>query len=167
MGKYACGYGILKETTNALPPHAAYLTWLETPDYHTLQYTNNHISRISISGPNILSGNDFYSELVENSETDEIYDIIHRDFPDPLDMEEAIDKSLLVINKDKLPIDLQMDKVIQAMEEGMITLEDTFGEHGYVVAQVDRVAELSSRIEGFEEILDKTGRKFYEVVFKG
>jgi hypothetical protein len=56
--------------------------------------------------------------------------------------------------------------VVEALEEGMITLENTFDENGYVVAQVGRVAELADRIERFEAVLDKTGRRFYEVVFK-
>jgi len=81
-------------------------------------------------------------------------------------MQAAVDKSLLVINRNKLPADLSLDKVIEALEEGIIQLEETFEEHGYVVAQVDRVAELSPRIESFVEVLDKTGRRFYEVVFK-
>jgi len=158
---------VLKESANPLPETAGYLTWLDTPDYHTLKYADNHISKISTKGKNILSGKDFYRELVENSETDEVYEIIHSGFVDTEAMEEAVDKSLIVINKNKLPADLHLDKVLEALEEGMIQLEETFDEHGYVVAQVDRVAELSARIESFAEVLDKTGRRFFEVVFKG
>lgn len=157
---------VLKATNDPLPPEAAYLTLLETPDYHSLKYTHNYIGRISTKGKSILSGDDFYRELVENSETDEVYDLIHNSFTTPGDMQEAVDKSLLVINRNKLPSDLSLDSVIEALEEGAIELEKTFDEHGYVVAQVNRVAELSSRIESFVEVLDKTGRRFYEVVFK-
>jgi len=156
----------LKETADLLPESAGYLTWLYTPGYHTLQYSNNHISKVNTKGRNILSGDDFYRELVENSKTDEVSDLIHNSFSTPGDMQAAVDKSLLVINRNKLPADLSLDTVIEALEEGMIQLEETFDEHGYVVAQVDRVAELSPRIESFVEVLDKTGRRFYEVVFK-
>ena len=157
---------ILKHTTDSLPESAGYLTWLVTPGYHTLQYSNNQISKVNTTGRNILSGDDFYTELVENSETDEVYDLIHSGFDTSEDMQDAVDKSLLVINRHKLPADLNTDTVIEALEEGMIQLEDTFDEHGYVVAQVDRVAELSARIESFVEVMDKTGRRFFEVVFK-
>lgn len=149
-----------------MPETADYLTWLYTPGYHTLQYSNNHISRVNTQGKNILSGDDFYYELVENSKTDEVYDLIHNSFDTADDMQDAVDKSLLIINRNKLPDDLRLDTVIEALEEGMIQLEETFDEHGYVVAQVDRVAELSARIESFAEVLDKSGRRFYEVIFK-
>jgi uncharacterized protein Yka (UPF0111/DUF47 family) len=157
---------LLKEVNDPLPDSAGYLTWLITPEYHTLKHTDNHISRISAKGQNVMSGSDFYEELVENSKTDEIYDIIHGGFEDAWELEEAVDQSLLVIDRSKLSIDLQFDSVVEALEEGMITLENTFDENGYVVAQVGRVAELADRIERFEAVLDKTGRRFYEVVFK-
>lgn len=157
---------LLKETDHPLPESAAYLTLLETPDYCTVRYPDNQISKVNTQGKNSLSGNDFYEKLLENSDTDEIYSIIHNDFDDAEEMEEAVDQSLIVINKKRLPADLMADEVTHAIEEGMIQLEDVFGEDGYVVAQVDRVARLSARIDRFEKVLDKTGRQFFEVIFK-
>lgn len=157
---------VLKETTEPLPENAAYLTWLITPEYHSVRLTENYISRVNTRGKSILSGEDFYRELVENSETDEVYDLIHESFANPEELEDVVDNSLLIVNRNKLPADLLMDQLIEAIEEGVIELENIFDEKGYVVAQVDRLAELSSRIERFESVLDRTGRRFYEVVFK-
>lgn len=157
---------VLKETSEPLPENAAYLTWLTTPEYHSVQLAENYIGRVKTNGRNILSGEDFYRELVENSETDEVYDLIHESFGNPEALEEVVDNSLLIVNRNKLPADLIMDELIEAIEEGVIELENIFDEKGYIVAQVDRLAELSSRIERFESVLDKSGRRFFEVVFK-
>lgn len=157
---------VLKETTEPLPENAAYLTWLITPEYHSVRLTENYISRVNTRGRSVLSGEDFYRELVENSETDEVYDLIHETFVNPEELEDVVDNSLLIVNRNKLPADLIMDQLIEAIEEGVIELENIFDEKGYVVAQVDRLAELSSRIERFESVLDRTGRRFYGVVFK-
>ncbi len=156
----------LKETDRPLPEFAAYLTLLESPEYHTIKYPDNQISRVATQGKNILSGEEFYKELIESSDNDEIYDIIHEGFTSPAKMEEALDQSLILIDRNKLPADLIMDEVIEAIEEGVIQLENTFNESGYVVAQVERLAQLGDRIERFEKVLDKTGRRFFEVVFK-
>ncbi|MBL7904215.1 MAG: HIRAN domain-containing protein [Bacteroidales bacterium] len=157
---------VLKETSEPLPENAAYLTWLTTPEYHSVQLAENYIGRVKTNGRNILSGEDFYRELVENSETDEVYDLIHESFGNPEALEEVVDNSLLIVNRNKLPADLIMDELIEAIEEGVIELENIFDEKGYIVAQVDRLAELSSRIERFESVLDKSGSRFFEVVFK-
>ena len=157
---------LLKETDSPLPESAMYLTLLEAPDYYTVKYADHQIRRVNTKGKNSLSGDDFYDQLVENSKTDDIYSIIHNDFDDAEEMEVAVNQSLMLVNKKRLPADLMADEVTHAIEEGMIQLEDVFAEDGYVVAQVDRVARLSYRIERFEKVIDKTGRRFFEVVFK-
>lgn len=157
---------LLSETDDPLPESAVYLTLPETPEYFTVRYPDNQISRVNAQGKSMLSGGDFYDQVVENSETDDIYGIIHSDFENAEEMEEAVDQSLVLINKKRLPADLMADEVSYAIEEGMIELEDVFGEDGYVVAKVDRVAGLSARIDRFEKVIDKTGRRFFEVLFK-
>jgi len=80
-------------------------------------------------------------------------------------MEDVVNENLLVINSRKLPADLQMDEVVQAFEEGMVTLDDAFNEKGYVVAYINSVAELSARIKHFVPVKDKNGEVFWEVMF--
>jgi hypothetical protein len=156
---------VLKEDTD-LPPAATYLTILETPGYYTLKHAGDKISRLSRRGKKIMDGEDFYEALVEHSRTDEVYDLIHNDIESPEKMEEIVDESLLLINRKKLPVDLQSDNVIYAFDEGMVELDNAFDESGYIVAQVDRVAELSARIQKFVPVKDKNGQVFFEVQFK-
>lgn len=156
---------VMKEDSS-LPSQAAYLTTLDTPEYYTLKHSADKLSRISTTGNDILSGEDFYDALVENSETDEVYSLIHNDIGSQQAMEDIVNNNLLVVNRDKLPSDLQTDTLTQALEEGAVALDGAFNENGYVVARVNRVAQLSARIEQFKEVADKKGQQFWEVVFR-
>ncbi len=150
-----------------VPTQAEYLTELDTPHYYTLKQRDDKIIRIAQKEKRILDGDDFYEALVENSKTDEVYDLIHNDIGSPQAMEDIVNESLLVVNRKKLPADLQADKLIQAFEEGMVELDNSFNENGYVVAEINRIAELSARIKKFLPVKDKKGEVFWEVVFKG
>ena len=161
---HAAVYVLKKDSS--LPPQAIYLTTLETPEYYTLKHSADKLSRIVTTGDDIISGEDFYAALVENSETDDVYSLIHNDIGSPQAMEEIVNNNLLVVNRDKLPADLQNDTLTQALEEGAVALDDAFDENGFVVAQVNRVAQLSARIGQFKEIADKKGQRFWEVVFR-
>lgn len=156
---------ILKE--DAITDQSAYLAVLDTPHYYTLKHRGDKISRFSKKGKDIPDGDAFYEALVENSKTDKVYDLIHNDIGSPEAMEAIVDESLLVINRDKVPADLQTDRVLQAFEEGMATLDNSFDEKGYVVAEINRVAELSARIKKFVAVKDKKGGLFWEVLFEG
>lgn len=81
-------------------------------------------------------------------------------------MLEAVKEARLIINKNRLPHDLQIDKVIGAIDEAVLEIDDAFDEKGYVVANINRVAELSPRLSGFIEVTDKLGRIFFEITFK-
>lgn len=148
-----------------LPAEATYLTSLETPHYHTLKHNNDRISRFSVKGKEILTGEDFYKELVENSKTGEVYSLIHNDMGSAEKMEAIVDQSLLVVNRKKLPSDLSADELIHTLDEGIVELDNAFDETGYVVARINRVAELSPRIKNFLPVKDKKGEVFWEVVF--
>lgn len=81
-------------------------------------------------------------------------------------MDEAVTQMKLVINRDRLPGNIATDKVIRAPDDSVVALDHYFDEDGYVVANVNRLAELSPKIACFGEILDKSGRRFFEVFFK-
>jgi hypothetical protein len=157
---------ILKEDA-APPAEADYLTTLETPQYYTLKHKGDKLTQLKTKGKEILDGEDFYEALVDYSQTDEVYDLIHNDVGSPQAMEDIVNESLLVVNRRKLPPDLQADEVVKAIEEGIVQLDNAFDEKGYVAAQINRVAELSSRIKHFVPVKDKKGEVFWEVVFGG
>ncbi len=162
---------LLKEQKNTgILPNAGYLTMLETPEYRSMKRKDNNISRIYYNNnieEEILNGDDFYKALVDNSETDEVYDLIHNSFPAAQEMENAVTDMKMVINKNKLPHDLANDKLIKPLDDAILQLDNIFKEDGYVVANINRIASLSPRIEKFVQVLDNSGRCFYEVVFKG
>lgn len=134
---------LLKETENKLPPHAQYLTELKTPKYRTLNWSEDRVGKIyeAPRSKKILNGEDFYKELVKNSKTDSVYDLIHENFS-PEEMEHAVEESRIVIDRKKLPQEISNDDVIKALDEKIILLEEIFGEDGYVVANINRLAEM-------------------------
>lgn len=160
---------------SSLPKEAAYLTILDTPHYRTLKHKDNDLTRIYYNSnsedvateEDIYNGNDFYRELVIHSKTDEVYDLIHTGFGGPEAMEEAVKEMRLVVNRRQVPPDIAADRVIKALDDAIVELDSYFDEDGYVIANVNRLAELSPRIARFSQVLDKEGRRFFEVIFKG
>lgn len=157
---------ILKQTYMPLAAYAQYLTILNTPFYSTLKNNNNTVTRVFYNDTEIADGNSFYEALVDNSQTNEVYTLIHEGFKTPDAMETAVKEARLVINKEKIPADLKADKVLRAIDDALIEIDEAFDEKGYVVANINRVAELSPRLEKFVEVTDKLGRNFFEIVFK-
>lgn len=166
---------VLKDISHeTLPRQANYLTFLDTPHYRTLKYQNDQVARVLYNtGPADKNNEDyqydgkaFYEALVAHSQTDEVYDLIHTGFPDAKAMEEAVTDRKVIINRTQLPHDLEMDKVIRSLDDTIVKLENLFDEDGYVVANVNRLAELSPRIDRFTKVMDRSGRRFFEVRFK-
>ncbi len=146
-----------------LPAHASYLSVVETPEYYTLKDGTDRIYRLTKKGDEILDGDDFYEALVDNSKTDRVYDLIHNDIGSAEAMEAIVDESLLIINRKRIPADLLGDEILNAIEEGMIELDEAFNEEGYVCANINRVAKMVDRIEHFKPVKDKNGNVFWEV----
>ena len=158
----------VKETNNNQYIH---LTQLETPYFHSFKNdilfkTNDTYYKTSNEENYVMDADEFYEAMVENSETDDVYSIIHNTFENGDKMEEALKQQKFVIQTQKLNLELKADNVIKAFDDSIILLDDTFGDKGYVMANINRVAELSPKIDRFEEIIDKAGRTFYEIVFK-
>lgn len=164
---------VLKDVSNeTLPKQAGYLTILDTPHYRTLKYKNGQVARVLYDPSEENNedyqhdGEDFYEAMVEHSKTDEVYTLIHTDFSDPKALEEAVSERKIIINRRQLPADIEADKVIRALDDAILELDHFFDENGYVVANVNRLAELSSRIDHFAEVTDKSGRRFFQVLFR-
>ncbi|MFT3903076.1 MAG: HIRAN domain-containing protein [Niabella sp.] len=159
---------VLKETDGALPESAVYLTELETPCYRTLKLSANKVANIYVEDEDeedIMDAGIFYETMVENSRDDYIYTILHNDFESGQNLQEVISEGRMVVNTNRLPDDLKQDTLTEALKNGAITLENVFEEDGYLVANVNRVARLSNRIEKVVSAFDKAGRLFYEVRF--
>jgi hypothetical protein len=164
---------LLKEITDQpLPTQAAYLMEIENPHYRTLKTAGDRVTRVSYQQPKdvpvrnqINSADDFYLALEEHGKDNRIIGVIHDGFGHPGNMQQAVEESRLIINRNRLPEDLKMDEVLKALDNEIVQIDNSFHEDGYVIANIDRLAELASRIESFEETLDRAGRKFFAVVF--
>lgn len=161
---------VLKETDAALPESAKYLTVLDTPGYRTLKLPDNKLAVVSYNNveeeEQILDADEFYDRMVGNSRDNGIYTILHDDFKSGEGLQNIIDEGRMLINRNRLPNDIRGGRVEKAISEGEILLDGIFSEYGYLVANVNEVAELSSRIEKVVEIMDNSGREFYEVLFR-
>lgn len=165
---------VLKEITNEpLPETASYLTTIESPNYRTLRSSNDRLTRVSYAQPalhyerkEILTADDFYTALEEHSKDGSVYGLIHEGINTPQKMELAVQESRIIINRNRLPQDLQLDDVVKALDDEIVNIDGHFAENGYVVANIDRLAELSARIQRFTEVTDNEGRLFFDAIMQ-
>lgn len=160
---------VLKELQGEIPATATYLTVLETPHYRTVKTGKDTVTTVYYTENEkedfLMSADEFYGEMVANSKNDGIYDILHSDFGSPEIIDSAIAEGRIIVNMDKLPKDLKRDDLVKAIDDEMIVLNKTFDKKGFVVANVNRVAKLSGRIESVVGVMDKLDRKYFEVNF--
>lgn len=162
---------VRKEIKTTLPGNAAYLTVLKQPKYRSIKVNKDKVADLyfeeaSASETDIMDANTFYKEMVANSNERRINDILNKDFETLENLQSAIEEGRIVINKNRLPIDLSADSLLHALHEGEIQLNEIFDEKGYVVANVNRLAGLSHRIDKVVHTADALGRKFYEINFR-
>ncbi|MBS1645059.1 MAG: HIRAN domain-containing protein [Bacteroidetes bacterium] len=159
---------VLKELYGPLPDSANYLTVLKTPKYHSLKINNDKVVTIYNNDPefdSLMDADEFYAEMVANSRDDSIYDILHADFGSAQNLEQALTEGRMIVNRRRLPQDLNTDKLVQTIDDNILMLDAFFGEQGFVVANTDQIAKLSGRIEKVVTLADKFGRRFYEIRF--
>ena len=139
----------------------------ESPEYYTLKSSNNTYTQILIENDNeILDGETFYQALVDNSTNDSVYNLIHNSFEHDNEMETAVNESRIVVKKDNLPKNISLNEIEAKLNNEVINIEKTFDENGYIVANINKIATIPDKISSFVKILDKSGKQFYEVIFK-
>jgi len=162
------GIYVLKETDEPIPENAKYLTVLETPHYRTIKINSQKTADVYIKNEEeeaMMDAGAFYDAMVENSKDDSMYSVLHGDLSSGGELQELINEGRMIVNREDLPYDLQADQLVEALEEGAIALDAHFDKEGYVVANINRVAGLSGRIEKVAGVFDKAGRQFYEIRF--
>lgn len=140
-------------------------TLLETPRYHTLKSKNDTYTRLYYDLDEEVVDN-FYETLVKNSSADKVNGLIEHIFTDTAEMDEVARQSKLIINKKRVPQSFSVEDLEQTINQASLTIEEFFGEDGYVVANINKIATIPDKILTFEKISDKYGRYFYEVIFK-
>jgi len=152
---------VMQELNDEVP---SYLISLEPPVYYTLG--NRTLGLDAEDELDVPDGDSFYEELVNHSETDEIYGVIHSGFSDPQKMAEAVKRSAFIVNTGRMPADLKADTLLKAMDGQIITLDGFFEEDNFVLANLRRIIKLCPRILEFEERRSLEGNLFFEVIFK-
>ena len=151
----------LKEKTGEIP---AYLTKIKKPHYYTLK-TGKKYKRIYYEETDMMDGNTFYNTLVQNSKTDRVYDLIHASFESADVLEEAVQNSRFVVNKNKYP-EKYFEKLIEKLNNQRISLDFLFENEGYYMAKLDQIARIPDKLEKFVKLADLNGQVFYEIVLK-
>lgn len=142
-------------------------TLLQTPRYYTLKSNHDTYTRIYVEeNEPLLDGEQFYETLVQHSTTDDIYTLIHTAFPNPEDLEEAVNESRLVVNQNTLSPTRSLAELAEHINNEMITLTDLTGKDSYVVANCKAIASIPDAIDRFEAVVGGNGTQLYEVVFK-
>ncbi|HOZ97471.1 MAG TPA: HIRAN domain-containing protein [Niabella sp.] len=159
---------VLKELKDPLPETAKYLTVLETPHYHSLKLSEDSVVNIYYGDDEeeeLLDVDDFFEELGKSTNGKAVKDKMRQGLSPEMEWEQMIYEGRLVVNKNKLPADLKGKDITHALKEGEILLNHLFDEEGFLVANVNEVARLSTRIDKVVEAVDSTGRLFYEIRF--
>ena len=153
----------LKEKNKDLPER---LTTIEPPEYYTIKKDSDTYQRIyDNSSEKVMTADDFFTVLLANSQDDGIFDLMQSIFENEQEMNAAIEQRRLVVDKNRVsPEDLQ--ELSEKINDQILEIENVFGEDGYVVANVNKIAQAPSRIENIVKITDEQGRAFFEVVLK-
>lgn len=142
-------------------------TLLESPEYYTLKSNHNTYTRVYLENETeILNGDQFYETLVNNSSTDQVYDLIHNSFESGQEMETVVNESRIVIKKNTIPKNISISEIEATLNNSIIKIENVFDDDGYIIANINKVATIPDRISSFEKLTDKYGNLFYEIIFK-
>ncbi len=153
----------LKEKNGDLPPH---LTKIEKPEYYTIKKGKDTYQRIyDYSTEEVMDADDFFSVLLENSEDDGVYDLMHTIFENETEMTNAIEQGRLVVHKNKISRE-ELEELAGKINDQILEIENVFGEEGYIVANVNKIARIPSKIENIVKITDEQGRAFFEIILK-
>ena len=153
----------INENQKTLEPYAT----IYEPEYLTLKSNENTYTRVFYENDvEILNGDQFYETLVNNSSTDEVYDLIHHAFESGNEMEKVVNESRIVVQKNKIPFDINALNIEATINKSIIKLENIFADDGYIVANINKIATIPDRIQSFEKIIDRHGNLFYEIIFK-
>ncbi len=80
-------------------------------------------------------------------------------------MNAAIEQHRLVVDKNKVSVE-DLQELSEKINDQILEIENVFGEDGYVVVNVNKIAQIPSKIENIVKIIDEQGRTFFEVVLK-
>ncbi len=161
-----CAIFILKKIVNKSSKDSnipTYLSEIENPIYYTLENKNDRYSKIK-SKPSRAES--IYDLMVEHSQTDEVYTLIHNSFANSEAFEQALSEAKIIMNTEKIPQHLYEDKLLFAVEDAKLYLENAIEGKKYIFINMDRMPELVNEIKEFRKIVDDQGREFYEMVFK-
>jgi len=153
----------LKPVDTDTPKH---LTQVEALQYYTLKNGTDQYSRIYFE-EEMIDGATFYEELVANSSTDGIYDVIHAGFDSSNELEYAVNNSRIVIKKESgINQDLEYPHLFETLNNQILEINNAFDEDGYVVANIEQLSKIPDQIKAFVKKTDHKGQVFFEVILK-
>lgn len=160
---------VLKENGQQMVANKPYLTELETPDYHTLNYNDDTFGRVYYTYGDDETDDeyvveDFYQDLVDNHAHETIYQNIHQNL-DADSLADAVKNNRFVTKISEVPPNVKMDNVVQTLDDAVINLDNYFNDSGLVNVNVQNLAQLPQHIKSLVHKLDKQGNRFVEVIF--
>jgi hypothetical protein len=158
---------VLKEINNKTNSKVQSLT--ETNKYYSAKNTNDSYTRIykgkHTNNFEPISAVAFYDNFSRYSNTKNATKKLHKIFRDTDSLENALQESRFIINKNKLPESISLEDIAQKMENQILQIGKLFGEKDYVVANVNQISKMPNFIEKLVVLTDKSGNRFYEILF--
>jgi hypothetical protein len=154
---------IESQTKETIEPY----TILERPNYYTLKSSHNTYTEIAFENVDkVLDGKQFYKTMVKNSSPKTIENLINDSFQNKNEMETVVNESRIIIQRNKIPRDISIAAIEAKVNNLSIEIDNIFNDDGYIIANVDTLATMPTKIEKFVQITDKQGNLFYEMIFK-
>jgi len=164
-------YALKEVTGTTLPPEAQYLTVQYTPHYYSINVNKKYQSRYYTNNEVIDEENyDIENSLErfrENPDNIAVEEKLAAAIADEDDIEDAILCNKFIVNSQKSPLQIEdLKKIALQVDKELINIDALFDEKGIIVADINKLSPIINSIDSFSEIIDNSGRTFYEIIFK-
>lgn len=153
--------------------------FIQTPDYYTLKprksyYNENILYRFEVTEEveyiynnqtNHREKTHYFELMQEHSSLDVAQGFIDDCFSSEQTLEEAFQQSKIIIQKEKAK-GYAISDLAEQIDTQVLNINHLFDNEGYIVANVDKIAEMPKQIERFVKKIDVMGNVFYEAVLK-
>lgn len=152
----------LKEKKTKTPD---YLLNIREPKYYTLKNGKNKYKRFYYEESELITANQLYQQLIENSTNDKIYYTIHNTFINFEELEFAVNNSRIIFNISDIEQEY-INTLSEKIHQNNISLDSIFDEDGYIMANINELAKIPDKIEKIVKLADKKGEIFYKIIMK-
>lgn len=141
--------------------------FLESPAYFTLKNQDETYTRIAYNQKSgYTKGEIFYETMLDHSSNDEVYNLLHENFSNAVQLEHDLENAKFIIDREKLPTNFSPTEFSDNIGSGIQEIESVLGKNNYVEADIFKIAHIPDQIENFVSTTHQTGQRIIEIILK-